>query len=470
VQKSPCRDVAHWKSQYQYTRMCYTDVVALYGAEELSAGKVPYVDHAVEYPVGIGAIMGGVAAVTGSDPSAAGYRHFFDVTWLLLSLAALTTVVCTALAGGRRRYLDAALVAAAPALLLHLTTNWDMAAVAFATAGILAWSRSRPLLAGVLLGLGAATKAYPALFLLPLLLLCLRARRLRAWWATAAGLVGAMAVLYVPAWVAAGAYTHDPNTPEGPWQKVGRSAWEAGRHDGAAAFVRALAPHHDGGTNGALRFLTLNSGRGADWDSLQFAVENLLRRTTADAGWTIPWERSALLGGPVNWSWMAPFGLVVIGLIVLVWRAPVPPRLGSLLFLTVAGFLLCNKVNSPQYVLWLLPLVAWARPRWPVFLAWQAAEVLVLLTRYAMFTHQQGPGGVGVSWFVAAVVLRDVILMVLAGLVVRDILRPQRDQVREPASGGPGRDPLAGPLSTAAPGLAAPRVAVPAVAMPAVAL
>src|SRR3954454_14304565 len=41
VQKSPCQD-GDWQKNIQYTRFCYTDVLALYYAEGLSDGKVPY--------------------------------------------------------------------------------------------------------------------------------------------------------------------------------------------------------------------------------------------------------------------------------------------------------------------------------------------------------------------------------------------------------------------------------------------
>ena len=57
-------------------------------------------------------------------------------------------------------------------------------------------------------------------------------------------------------------------------------------------------------------------------------------------------------------------------------RAPTTPRLAQLGFLVVAGFLLVNKVYSPQYVLWLLPLAVLARPRWRDQLVWQAGEIV----------------------------------------------------------------------------------------------
>ena len=45
----------------------------------------------------------------------------------------------------------------------------------------------------------------------------------------------------------------------------------------------------------------------------------------------------------------------------------------------VAALVLSNKVYSPQYVLWLLPLAVLARPRWRDLLIWQGAEVLYFL-------------------------------------------------------------------------------------------
>ena len=62
---------------------------------------------------------------------------------------------------------------------MHAFTNWDLLAVALTTLGMWAWARRRPVLAGVLLGLGVAAKLYPLLLLGALFLLCLRAGRLR---------------------------------------------------------------------------------------------------------------------------------------------------------------------------------------------------------------------------------------------------------------------------------------------------
>ena len=45
-------------------------------------------------------------------------------------------------------------------------------------------------------------------------------------------------------------------------------------------------------------------------------------------------------------------------------------------FLVVAAFLMTNKVYSPQYVLWLLPLMILARPKWRDWLIFTAGELI----------------------------------------------------------------------------------------------
>ena len=59
--------------------------------------------------------------------------------------------------------------ALAPTLLIYGTMNWDLFAVALATAALLAFFRRRDGWAGVLLGLGAAAKFYPAMLVVPLI-------------------------------------------------------------------------------------------------------------------------------------------------------------------------------------------------------------------------------------------------------------------------------------------------------------
>jgi uncharacterized membrane protein len=107
-------------------------------------------------------------------------------------------------------------------------------------------------------------------------------------------------------------------------------------------------------------------------------------------------------------------------------------------FLVVIAFLLANKVWSPQYVLWYLPLAVLALPRWRTLLLWQAAEIVLLFFRYYYFVRNDvASQGVQVGWYFGSVLARDAILIVIAGIVVRDILRPDRDPVRRTGDDDP---------------------------------
>ncbi|HVM27946.1 MAG TPA: glycosyltransferase 87 family protein [Mycobacteriales bacterium] len=441
-QKSPCR-FHPWSEQYQYTRACYTDVYALWFAERLSEGAVPYRDHPVEYPVVIGGVMAVAAEGARLFPADERPARFYDLTWALLTASALVVVVTTARLAGRRPW-DAALFALAPALVLHGTTNWDLVAMALAGLGLLQWSRRRPAAAGLLLGLATATKLYPALFLLPIGLLCLRAGRLRAFWPVLAGVVLVPLLVTLPVYLTSPAFA-----PVGGTQaEVAGSPLDRLGDEG----LSALAPHvtvttADGaevvGVNAAYRFVELNSTRPADWDSLWFAVQTV-RGVTLD-GSVPPGEPPRLLNALVAVTLLVSLGAIAW----LALRAPVRPRLPQLLFLVVVAFLVTNKVWSPQFSLWLVPLLALARPRWRSFLLWQATEAVLLIARFLFFTGNDAPGtGIRVEHFLVTVLVRDAVLLGVAALVVRDVLRPELDVVRR--SDGPGLTDGAGPGGTGA--------------------
>ena len=132
--------------------------------------------------------------------------------------------------------------------------------------------------------------------------------------------------------------------------------------------------------------------------------------------------------------------LSAAGVAYLALAAPLRPRVPQLAFLLVAAFLLLNKVWSPQYSLWLLPLVVLARPRWRSLLLWQATEALVWAMTMLYYLGAENRG-VRVEWFYLAVGLRDVAVVVLMGLVVREVWHPDADLVRR---SWPGTDDPAG--------------------------
>ncbi|RZU72400.1 putative membrane protein [Micromonospora kangleipakensis] len=398
VQKSPCQDGA-WQNNVQYTRLCYTDVLALYYAEGLNEGKVPYADHPVEYPVLTGYFMGAlglpVHALGVDNPGINQGQWFYNLNALVLSALAVATVAVI-LALRRRRPWDAALFALAPALLLTATVNWDLLAVGLAAFGLLAWARSRPslngallaALAGVLLGLGGAAKMWPLFILGPILVLAVRAGRV--WAALLSIITAAVTVVLVNLPVAI------------PY----RESWG--------------------------RFFELNTTRPIDWGTLWYIGRYLDGKVSPAAPGDLgPFEWLNANIPTLNWLSYLLFGLACVGVAALALLAPRRPRLAQLAFLVVAAFLIFSKVWSQQFVLWLLPLAVLARPRWGAFLAWQLAEVCYFAAFYgellgAATSRPVFPEGI----FVLAASLRLITVAVLCGFVIRDILHPERDAVR----------------------------------------
>lgn len=401
VQKDFCRE-SGWAAPGNYVHACYSDIPPLYFGRGLADGEVPYIgqegDRQVEYPVLTGAVMWLTAQLVpdAADGVEAGDRtlRYFDVNALLLAVCAAVAVAATALTAGRRPW-DAALVALSPVLALSGTINWDLYAVALLALAMLAWARERPVAAGVLVGLAAATKFYPLFVLGPLLVLCWRAGRLREYGATLVAAVCAWAAVNLPVML------------------VDLEGWS--------------------------RFYRLSEERGAGFGSIWFVL--------SQQGRAVPDSALNLVSGGL-------FALACVAVAVLGLRAERRPRLPQLVFLVVAAFLLTNKVYSPQYALWLLPLAALARPRWRDVLVWQAGEVVhfvgtwLLIAGYPPGNADRALGEDGYGITVLAHVGGT---LWLCWVVVRDVLRPEHDPVRTAPDGSPlADDPAGGVLTTSA--------------------
>lgn len=398
VQKSPCVNADWSGGDERYAAMCYSDVPYLYTGRGFAERRVPFgADDgrypAMEYPVAIGYFAYGAAVLTHvlngwpdlqertSRPPDAVYSVpgvaqesglYFMVTAVLLAVAGL--VAAWLLAGAHRgRPWDAMLFAASPALVLAWLINWDLLAVALAAGAMWGWSRGRPALSGVLIGLGTATKLYPIFLLGALFVVCLRRRRLRPFLVAAGAAVATWLLVNTPPVV------------------TGFEQWRA--------------------------FWTFNADRGADLGSL----------------WLV-WQQAGHEVDPglintVSWVLFMTVCAAVFALGMLARRTP---RIAQLAFLVVAGFLLVNKVYSPQYVLWLLPFAVLARPRWRDILIWQAGEVFYFGAVWLYLGGFTAPGASGEPdrFYWLAILVRVVCELYLVAVVVRDILKPWRDPVR----------------------------------------
>jgi uncharacterized membrane protein len=145
---------------------------------------------------------------------------------------------------------------------------------------------------------------------------------------------------------------------------------------------------------------------------------------------------------------LGAFAVACVAIALLALAAPKRPRLAQLVFLTTAAFLLCNKVWSPQYVVWLVPLVVLARPRLPAYLVWQAAEVCYFYAIWAYLitvtVSPQAPGAISGALYFAAVLARFGSVLLLCALVIRECLRPDFDVVRTADTDDPAGGVLAG--------------------------
>src|SRR5690606_29822366 len=132
--------------------------------------------------------------------------------------------------------------------------------------------------------------------------------------------------------------------------------------------------------------------------------------------------------------------LFLVACLAIGWlglAAPTRPRLAQLCFLVVAAFLLTNKVWSPQYSLWLVPLAVLAVPRWPLLLTWLVADAAGWAARMYDIGGT-GNQGLPEGWFLGAVVVRDALVVALCVLVVREILHPATDKLHQ-VNALPGR-------------------------------
>ncbi|MEU0497220.1 glycosyltransferase family 87 protein [Mycobacterium sp. NPDC006124] len=401
--------VAIWENQRAYYELCYSDTVPLYTAELLSQGKFPYKSswtekdasgapqtqydgspavRYMEYPVLTGlyqyvsmALAKTYTALTKlvSIPVVAEVVMFFNISALGLALAWMATVWATTRLAGRRMW-DAALVAGSPLVIFQIFTNFDALATACAAGAMLAWSRRRPAAAGALIGIGVALKLYPLLLLVPLVILGVRTGRMRE--------VGKTAGVAVVTWLVV-------NLP-----------------------IMVLFPR------GWSEFFRLNTRRGDDMDSIYNVVKSFTGWRGFDSNLGF-WEPPSV----TNAVTAVLFAACLIGIGYLGLTAERRPRMAQLAFLVVAAFLLTNKVWSPQYSLWLVPLAVLALPHRRILLAWMTIDALVWVPRM-LYLFGEAKMGLPQEWFTTTVLLRDIAVMALCALVIREIRRPGLDVVR----------------------------------------
>jgi Glycosyltransferase family 87 len=357
----------------------YRDV-GLYGeyARGLLDGRLPYRDVFVEYPPGAFAVLTPPALL----PEVA-YRHAFKGLMALLGLAMLLVAALILVRLGAsplRLYGALAGLALAPLALGPVSLNtydaWPAVLVAGALCALL---YARPTLAFALLGLAVTAKLYPAA-LLPLFCLAVRRRGLGRP-LLAFGIVVAAVV--------------------GPFAAVG---WDGLWKSMDAQAGRSLQAESLGGA------LLLAADRLGIYDAA--VVTGSTAALSRDLSGSLP-------DGLAIVTTVLQVGAVLLVLWLLARGRIERERLVVTTAATVAGVLAFAKFISPQYLVWLLPLVPLVAPPFGALASAVLAAAMVLGQLW--FFHYRDLFAVGgIVWLVVA---RDALLVGLYGVLVAAVVR-----------------------------------------------
>ncbi len=308
-----------WAGPHQYIHACYSDLPALFS--ERSFGKGGWVfnggDQAAEYPALQGVVMWATAQISPDGP-----LSYFNFSAILLAILFIFSVYLIYLMKPE----IAVVYALAPTGILALLINWDLWAIPTMLLAIYWFDRKREYASAAILGVSIATKFFPIVLLLPIVIIYIRRHHIRGAIQYVALSLGTFIAINLPFAL---------TTPEGWW-----------------------------------RFYQLNLNRDADWGSLWYAL-SVLGINLANINYL---SILTLL-----------IGVSIVSIFLLQTKEVLTLAESSIYIFIV--LLAVTKVYSPQYVLWLTPLVLLAMRdkrdlSW--FWFWQVAEVAY---HFAIWQH-----------------------------------------------------------------------------------
>jgi uncharacterized membrane protein len=355
--KSHCYFDGSWDGGEQYTVGCYTDVVPFWTARGVAEGAVPYLEAPLEYPVLTGAqiwLEGELSRLLVGPGG--GAQVFLAIVAMVNAGLALGILVLLHRMGVPRQRLW--WWALAPALVLYVGHNWDLLAMFLAVLAIALHRRGQAAGAGVALGLGTAAKLFPGLLAPLLALTYLRRRDLRQLAVTAGSAAAAWLVVNLP--------------------------------------VALAAPQR--------------------W--AEFYVFSQERPGTFAATWTVLNDLGLLTTDVAQRNLLGSvgFALGAAAIVGLGWTR-YRDHEWALLTPLVAWFLLTNKVWSPQFDLWLIPLLVLTAHRLRPVVAFAIADIGVYwlefwwLARLQDWTPSASYGSLAVAAGIRAAVLIGIIVL-----------------------------------------------------------
>jgi uncharacterized membrane protein len=343
-------------------------------AHSVFDGQVPYRDFFMEYPPGALAVF--------LPPELFGSSHYNAAFKSLMALCGAATIVVVALLlarfGATRARLWSALVllALSPAALGPISLNTYDAWPAFLTVAALALLvAAMPLAAFGVLGLAFAAKVYPIVLVPPAVVFVWRTvgRRTALWSLAAFGVVAAAVIV--------------------PFLSLAPH--------GLAESFRAQAAR-------ALQVESLGGALLGVADRLGWYSAHVVHRTGHAISYDLDGSLPRVLAGISSAAQLAAVLLVTW---LYVRGRDEPRRLAAAFAAAVAGFLAFTRFFSPQYLVWLVPLVVLLQP-----LEWVITAAALVLAQVWFFHYRDVFALGGYIWLVA---LRDVLVVALFVVLCR---------------------------------------------------
>lgn len=345
-------------------------------AHSVFDGSVPYRDFFMEYPPGALAVF--------LPPELFGSAHYNAAFKTLMALCGAATIVAVALllvrigADRPRLWTALALLALSPIALGPISLNTYDAWPALLTVVALL---TLPLAGFALLGLAFAAKVYPIILVPPALVFVWRTAGRRVALRSLGVFVAAAAAVLVPFLVVA---------PHGLVESFRAQAGRSLQVESLGGSILGVA------------------------DRLGWYTATVVHRT----GHTISYDLSGSLPRVLGVMSAIAQVLAVLLVVWLYWRGRDDlMRLTAAFAAAIAGFLAFTRFFSPQYLVWLIPLVVVLGP-----LEWVLTAAALVLAQVWFFHYSDVFALGGYLWLV---VLRDVLVLALFVVLCRRTVEHQ---------------------------------------------
>jgi hypothetical protein len=387
---------------YAQDRIVDTPVYQRYG-DAMADGQVPYRDFRLEYPpAALPAFV--VPSLIQADAGLAGYERAFG--WLMAAcgavVVALTLAALLALEAGPLRLAGVlAFVAFWPlALGSVVLTRFDLWPAALTAGALTAFVAGRDRLGAGVLGAAVAAKLFPVV-LVPLAAVWVwRRRGRRAALACGAIFAGILAAIFLPFAVLA---------PDGLAASIGRQLSRPLQIESLGAAL-LVALHHVAGLD-----VEMAAGHGS---------QNV----------------AGALGDAVGAAATAVQAAALLAIWIAFARGPATPeRLLRFAALALVAFVALGKVLSPQFLIWLVPVVPLVAGRRGLVATGLLGTALLLTQTWFPYRYWDYARGFDetVTWLVLA---RDLVLVgLLAALAWAGASRPAPGPARSRSPGRPRR-------------------------------